>query len=83
MCIGYVMENVLPPAYKCQVHGYLIVTGRKVWNFWSYCRHFEPFLIRVERDEFTAKLEAELYNFCKRYNEARARFGLPPIGKAA
>ncbi len=78
--VGYVCEGVLPPTYKCQVHGYLVVTGRQWWDFWSYARHFEPFLIRVQRDDFTAKLEAELINFCKRYNEARAKFGLPPIG---
>ena len=78
--VGYVMDGGLPNAYKCQVHGYMVVTGRNWWDFWSYARHFEPFLLRVERDAFTAKLEAELLNFCARYNDVRAKFNLPPIG---
>jgi hypothetical protein len=79
--IGYVREGVLPSSYRCQVHGYLAVTGRAWWDFWSYCRHFEPFLIRVTRDDFTARLEAELLVFAARYNVERAKFGLPQIGK--
>lgn len=79
--IGYIRGGVLPNDYKCQVHGYLVVTGREWWDFFSYARGFPPFLLRVERSEFTAKLEAELLRFVERYNEARAMFGLPPIGK--
>lgn len=78
--VGYVRDNVLPNEYKCQVHGYMAVTGRAWWDFWSYARHFDPFLIRVKRDEFTTKLETELFEFCKRYNDARAKFNLQPIG---
>jgi hypothetical protein len=80
--IGYVRAGVLPNDYKAQVHGYMVVTGRAWWSFFSYARHFPPFHVRVERDEFTAKLAAELLNFCQRYNEARAKFNLPPIGAA-
>jgi hypothetical protein len=78
--IGYVRNGTLPDAYRCQVHGYLIVTGRKWWSFMSYARHFPPFHLRIERDDFTAKLEAELLAFCARYNAERAKFNLPPIG---
>ena len=78
--VGYVRDNVLPSDYRCQVHGYLVVTGRAWWDFWSYCRNFDPFLLRVTRDDFTAKLEDELFAFCERYNVERAKFGLPPIG---
>lgn len=81
--IGYVRDGVLPLAYKGQVHGHLIVTGRKWWDFFSYARNLPPLYVRVTRDAFTDKLEAELQNFCRRYNEARAQFKLPPIGKAA
>jgi hypothetical protein len=80
--VGYIREGGLPPAYKCQVHGYMVVTGRKQWSFFSYARNFEPFHLNVEADAFTAKLEAELLAFCARYNEARAKFNLPPIGVA-
>lgn len=79
--IGYVRGEVLPDDYKCQVHGHLIVTGRPWWDFFSYCRHFDPFLVRVVRDDFTAKLESELMAFCERYNAQRVRFGLPTLAQ--
>ena len=78
--IGYVRAGELPPSYKCQVHGYLIVTGRNYWDFFSYARGTAPFHLRVTRDDFTAKLEAELHDFCARYNAERAKFNLPLIG---
>lgn len=78
--IGYVRAGVLPDAYKAQVHGYLIVTGREWWAFFSYARGAEPLHLIVKRDDFTAKLEAELLAFCARYNAERAKFNLPPIG---
>lgn len=81
--IGYVREGGLPDAYKCQVHGSMIVTGRKWWSFFSYSRHFEPFHVRVEWDDFTNKLRSELYFFCARYNAERAKFNLPPIGQTS
>lgn len=80
--VGYVRAGILPNEYKCQVHGYLVVTGRAWWDFFSYARGFRPFRVRVMRDEFTAKLEAEVHAFCERYNAARAMFELPPIALA-
>lgn len=80
--ISYILAGVLPNEYKNQLHGYMIVTGRESWEFFSYATHFPPFRLRVVRDEFTEKLEAELFKFCAKYNEARAKFNLPPIGKA-
>lgn len=81
--IGYVRAGVLPADYRCQAHGSLIVTGRPWWDFFSHHRGLPPLCVRVVRDDFTAKLEAELFAFCARYNEARAKFDLPPIGKTA
>lgn len=78
--IGYVRAGELPSEYRCQVHGYLIVTGRAWWSFFSYARGTDPLHLRIERDDFTAKLEAELLAFCARYNAERAKFNLPPIG---
>lgn len=78
--IGYFRAAVLPDEYKCQVHGYLVVTGRAYWDFYSYARNLPPFLVRVLPDDFTAKLSAELLAFCERYNKARAMFDLPPLG---
>lgn len=77
---GYVRAGVLPASYRCQVHGYLIVTGRQFWDFYSYARHFPPFYLRVHRDEFTKTLEKELHAFVARYNTERKKFGLSPVG---
>lgn len=79
--IGYIREGVLPSEYRCQVHGYLIVTGRKQWDFFSYCRNLPPFKLTVSRDSFTDKLEAELFNFVQRYDAERVKFGLPALAK--
>lgn len=76
--IGYYRAGVLPNDYKCQVHGYMIVTGRAWWDFFSYARSLPPFYLRVRRDEFTEQLAAELARFCDRYEAERARFDLPP-----
>jgi hypothetical protein len=80
--IGYIRGGVLPNEYRAQVSGYMIVTGRKWWDFFSYARSLPPFRLRVTRDSFTDKLEAELFAFCKRYNAERAKFDLKPIGSA-
>lgn len=79
--VGYIRAGVLPNDYRCQVHGYMVVTGRKWWDFFSYARHLPPFHLRIEADDFTRLLAAELKLFCQRYNEARAQFQLPEIGK--
>lgn len=78
--IGYLRAGVLPLKYKAQVHGYLVITGRAFWDFMSHARGLPPFLLRVKPDDFTKKLAAELNHFCTRYNEARVRFDLPPLG---
>lgn len=81
--IGYFRGGVLPNDYRCQLHGYMIVTGRPSWSFFSYARHFPPFHLRIESDEFTVNLEHELRMFCERYNKARAMFDLPPLGSVS
>ncbi len=81
--VGYVRAGVLPPEYKCQVHGSMAVSGRRSWHFMSYARHFDELHLLVEWDDFTDKLAAELMKFCVRYNAERAKFGLPPIGRPA
>lgn len=71
--VEYLMRGELPVEYKCQVHGCLIVTGRKWFDFVSYCPGFAPFLVRVTPDEFTEKLRIELEAFSKRYRAALDR----------
>jgi hypothetical protein len=80
--IEYIRAGVLPDSYKAQVHGYLVLTGRQYWTFLSYYSGLPPFVLRVERDDFTAKLEKEVKAFCERHAAAREKFGLPKLGGA-
>lgn len=48
---GYLLKGELPKDYAAQVYGTLYVTGREMWRFLSYRRHFPPLLVTVERDE--------------------------------
>ena len=77
--VGYCLDGELPPQYKAQIHGCMIVTGRPTWWFMSYCPGFEKqLLIKVERDSFTEKLDDALAEFWQEYNEAsRKMLGLP------
>ncbi len=77
--ISYLRGGILPTDYRCQVHGYMAVTGRSWWDFYSYRRGLPRFRVRVVRDEFTEKLTAELARFCDRYNQVRVTFGLDPL----
>jgi hypothetical protein len=80
--IGYIRSGTLPNEYRCQVHGYLAITGRAWWDFFAYARNLPVFKIRVYRDDFTLKLESELLNFASKYQKAREAFGIMDV-KAA
>lgn len=67
---GYLLKGGLPPEYKPQVHGQLIVTGRAWIDFLSYAPGLDPLLVRVEPDEYTAKLRNALEAFWERYQRA-------------
>lgn len=41
----------LPPEHMAQVQGSLWVTGRKSWEFMSYCPKLPALILTVERDE--------------------------------
>lgn len=70
--VGYLLANDLPTEYVAQVHGQLIVTGRKWVDFMSYCPGFRPLLVRVEPCEFTDKLRDVLEEFWPRLQRAKA-----------
>lgn len=78
--VSYLRDGALPSDYRCQVHGSMVVTGRRIWDFMAYSRHLPEFFVSVPWDDFTDRLERELIKFCNRYNEARVRFGLKPLG---
>jgi putative phage-type endonuclease len=52
--IEYILQGVLPSEYEKQVQGNLWVTGRKWWDFVSYCPQVKSspyFWVRVKRNE--------------------------------
>jgi hypothetical protein len=72
--VKWVRGKGIPDEHKPQVHGCLIITGRKWWDFMSYCPGYDPFIVRVVRDGFTDKLESHLARFQKEYAEAKQLF---------
>lgn len=70
--IGYIMEGGLPDDYRQQVHGSMAVTGLSEWHFYSYFPGMKPHHVIVQRDEYTAKVEAALKEFVTKYREAMA-----------
>ena len=53
----------LPAEYMQQVHCSMAVTGLDHWYFMSFCEFYEPFILRIERDEFTDKVEDAMNRF--------------------
>lgn len=81
--VKYVLNDVVPDDYICQVHGAMFVTGRPTWRFMSYHRRFPAFVKLVERDEKIQKAIAEaLAVFQQKLDKAFARLveinGGPP-----
>lgn len=75
--VSWLRAGGLPDVHKPQVHGCLIITGRAWWDFLSYCPPYPPILVRVEPDEFTARLRSHLMRFVDEYAAARAAFAMP------
>ncbi len=65
--VKYLQAGGVPAEYLCQVHGSLIITGRKWWDFASYSPGLPPLLVRVTPDKFTARLCSELESFKAKY----------------
>jgi hypothetical protein len=69
--IRYLLKGELPDEYKPQVHGCLIVTGRKWWDFMSYAilePFREPLVVRVTPNLYTERLRRVIYDeFLPRY----------------
>lgn len=71
--IRYLLDATVPPKYLPQVHGYMVVTGRRQWHFQSYCAGFPPLLVQVGWNEYTDKLAAALEEFYTLYQSLLAR----------
>ena len=72
----------IPAEHKPQVHGSLIVTGRKWADFLAYCVGYDPLVIRVTPDAFTDKLREHLETFHSDYVAALSMFGLQHPGES-
>jgi hypothetical protein len=71
--VKYLLDGGLPDEYRAQVHGSLIVTGRKWWDFLSYAPGLPPLLLRVTPDDYTKALAAALDPFWAKYQAAWER----------
>lgn len=80
--IGYLRAGTLPDKYKPQVHGSLVITKRKWWDFMSHCPGYKPLIVRVTPDDYTQKLAACLDEFLERLEVAKAQF-IEPQRRAA
>jgi hypothetical protein len=79
--IEYHVNGGLPPEYKPQVQGQLLVTDREWCDFFAYHPKLKPFLFRVERDEaYITALENALEQFCDNLDELREK--LQGLGEA-
>ena len=72
--VKYLLAGKLPDDYRPQVHWSLIVTERKFWYFMSWSPFMVPLVVRVEPDEYTEKLRANMERFWKEYQEAKVKF---------
>jgi len=71
--VKYLMAGELPDEYRPQCHMGLWVGEREWMDFVSYHPAFNPFLIRVLRDDYTEKVGAALAEFVQRYEETKSR----------
>jgi len=61
-----------PIGYKPQIMGYLLITGRKWWDFIAYNADMEPYMERIERDEdYIKEQEKALYEFCEKLQKEK------------
>ena len=59
--VEYLCDQIIPDEYKPQVHGQLIVTGRKWVDFMSYSIGLPPMIVRVTPNLYTEQLRKMLY----------------------
>jgi len=65
--VEYLIDDVLPKKYAPQVHWSMAVTGLDVWYFMSYFPNLRSLIVKVERDDYTDKIESAALEFAERY----------------
>lgn len=73
--IGYLLEATLPSIYKAQCHFAMVISEAPYMYFMSYCPGLPALLIKVERDDYTNKVEIALELFIKDLAKARKLIG--------
>lgn len=64
--VDRLLTGTLPSEHKAQVQGNLWISGRKSWDFVSYCPRLPLFKITVERDEeYIKEIAAGVADFNK------------------
>ena len=61
----------MPKAYLAQCHFAMVITGAPYMYFMSYNPGLPAMLIKLERDDYTAKVEVALAAFTKELVAAR------------
>lgn len=72
--IGYLINGILPPIYRLQVLGCLLITGREWWDFESYHPDMKPLVIRTEAAKVKEEiqvLQSALAEFMGRLNKQK------------
>jgi hypothetical protein len=85
--VAYLLAGKVPDDYMAQVHGSMFVTGRPLWEFVSYRRHFPVLRLIVSEDkEVTGRFASVLGAFLERLDASFERLcelnGGPPRGAA-
>ena len=47
----------------------MAVTGLRTWYFFSYCRGLRPFLLKVDWNEYTERINETLNEFKREYRD--------------
>lgn len=67
---AYMVANEVPDKYKPQLRFSMAVTGLP-WYFMSYCPGLKPFIIKMEPDDLTGRMERLTDDFVCFYAEMR------------
>lgn len=71
--VEYLMDGGLPPEYRPQCHGHIIVTGLPICHFYSYAAGLPALHVVVTRDAYTDKLADELERFSEKFEAAKRK----------
>lgn len=69
--VSYLRAGIVPKEYRPQVAANMIVTGRRHWDFVSYCPGHRPFIVRETWNPYTDKVSESLYLFLDQFEFAK------------